>query len=203
MSDTRSLICQLPTLRIVLPAHQRERLKTTCFRGNGQALAGNFYRWHTDEQFLQNKFILKELEDDALEALASDAPYTTWSCEIDCSNYIGWASTTRLENIDEEAEEFSPNRWTRAWKIKDRNALAPPTKTLTIVYSLESPRVQSETPALIIQSIYPGQDVPLGSRSAPRTIDWSEMVFLDWNNPGSTVKLLAEAVTVLSRDAFE
>ncbi len=191
MSELRSFVQQLPLIRIVLPNKQRERLTTTCFRNGGQPLAGNFFRWHTDAQLLGDKFILDELVSDAQEALASRHPYTTWSCEIDYPSYVGWASTIRLEDpSDDEMEPFRPNRWTQAWKMKDRQFPAPPTKTLTIVYSLEPPRSDGDTPAIVIHSMYPGNDIPLGTRNNPRDIEWYEAIFFDWENPGSVEEIL-------------
>ncbi len=191
-----SFIRQGQTLRIVLPVQQRNRLRSTCFRQNGQPLAGNFYRWRNDAQLLSDPFILSELEKEALEVLHSkEDPYGTWSVEIDYPSYVGWASVVHFDSISFEIEEFQPNRWTRAWRVKDSTMPAPLTKTLTVIYFLDQPQGDGDTPAMIIQSVYPGPDTPLGSRQELRDIMWDEAVFFPWENPGSLDELKKETQT--------
>ncbi len=197
---TCSLIHQGSTIRIILPVRQRNRLRSTCFRQSGQPLAGNFYRWKYDNQFLTDSFILSELVDEALEVLSNKPdPCGTWSVEIEYPSYVGWASAVHLFDIPFDIEEFNPNKWTRAWRVKDPTVPAPLTKTLTVIYSLEQPRFDGDTPAMIIQSMYPGSDTPLGTHDKLRDIDCHEAVFFPWENPGSVDELKNEQATNPSR----
>ncbi len=195
-----SFVHQDQTLRIVLPTQQRNRLRSTCFRQNGQPLAGNFYRWKNDTQLLTDPFILSELEKEALEVLRTKKdPCGTWSVEIDYPSYVGWASVVHFDSITLEIEEFQPNKWTRAWRVKDSTMPAPLTKTLTVIYFLDQPQEDSDTPAMIIQSVYPGPDTPLGSRQELRDIMWDEAVFFPWENPGSVDELKIDTQATSSR----
>ena len=94
---------------------------------------------------------------------------------------VGWPGTDELTKYKpEDLEEFSPNRHSKALRVKkDRlDLLVPLTNFVTLVYELRPERYQT---AIIVHSMYPGKDI--GELHGNIT-EREKVVFFDWDHPG-------------------
>lgn len=164
---------------VICPIKTEERLKTTCFRGRNQKLAGNFKLWESVEEMFKSSAI-NELKDDFWEQWRK-CEFGTHSVTIEMPVHIGWESTANKDKYPMDTlEEFCPNRRSTALRIRSNRTehLAPLTKDITIVYQLEDQRGE---PKVTIWSLYPGDDI--GELVGDIT-QREGRVFFDWNHPG-------------------
>ncbi len=172
--------CDGYRVTVVVRYDVEERLKTTCFRGGVNRLAGNFFRWNDIKEFFRDKFIIQELADEVADAFENSAPGNL-SAEIEYKDFVGWDSTNKMSNFShEQLEWFRPNRRSRALRVRPELAdvLAPKTKKITFVYELKR---EAGQPTAVIWSIYPGEDV--GELNGDIT-EREKVVFYDWNHLG-------------------
>lgn len=171
-----------------VPQKQEARLATTCFRP-GARKAGNFRLWQRVEDIIQDpaveRLLIAEIQRIIKEDTVEKTGGGTWSFTLECPDWIGWTSSVPLRNLQRDIAltEFKPNRHTRAAIVADKSVPSPRTKLVTFVCNSMKPA--DEDWIVIIQSLYPGPDVPLGEFRNPRIIEATEAVFFSWDNPGA------------------
>jgi hypothetical protein len=164
---------------VICPIKVVKRLKTTCFRGRGLKLAGNFQLWESVEDVMSGD-VLTNLLDNALE-LWRTRDFGTHSLQLKMPTEVGWESTAAKRNfLVDELERFKPNKHSCAERVRPHHVkcLAPLTRDLTIVYEIKD---QRREPKVTIRSIYPGVDI--GELDGDVT-KREGRVFFDWNYPG-------------------
>lgn len=165
-------------LLVIFRAETEERLKTTCFREK-RALAGNFCLWSSFAELMAEPAIVGEFTraiDDEIDTVG--VQHVTSRLKVIHHEVVGWSSTIDSELVQtREMEKFSPNNRTRAWRMKDRTAVAPKTHTVTFIVEM-CPK--GDYWLIIVRSLYPGPDV------GPLRGYMGHCVFFDWSNPGDT-----------------
>lgn len=174
------------------------RLRTTCFRGTHNKLAGNFSRWNsfddlivsdTDSCFIEA--FSKSVERTYNECLEKGVSISTDVVTLDFEQWVGWESTDdRGKYQDNVLEKFYPNKRSTALRIKPDFTFieAPKTSLMTIVYSI---LIENRDIISSIQTIYPGEYVgPLRNTEKGREKEIANIterqgrVFFDFNHPG-------------------
>lgn len=174
-------INRLLTVAVVVRAEARERLAERRFKGVDVAVAGNFSRWATLEEFMSDDVVLLALDEEFRKTYRKD-DFRTKSFEIRFGGrWIGWSNTDNLEIYTEEMlEVFEPNRRSLGYRVKlDRTDLeAPRTDIVTVTYEF---RDEPDGPVAVIHSIYPGENIGVVRGDISRD---KEIVFFDYNHPG-------------------
>ncbi|MCX6715375.1 MAG: hypothetical protein NTX72_06225 [Candidatus Uhrbacteria bacterium] len=177
---------------IVLPQKQEGRLNTTCFRGRGKPLSGNFHLWESLKNLLADTLVREQLFGEILEMItelkAEGKQNPNHRITIDHTHLIGWSSTCPISELPEGTEVafFAPNDYTEAYKVTDKAVLAKPTKQITFALGFSDPEGKDKW-LVKVQTIYPGENVPMGWRHSPRSIPATEAVFFDWTHPGEPI----------------
>lgn len=157
----------------------KERLYGTCFRGSAIKRAGNFFRWTTAAQLLNDENILFNLLDEA-DLLWDKKDFGTHSVEITHPDIVGWESTTDQELAADAIEEVRLGRNGSGMRLKPNriDVLAPLTQKLTIIFEFKP---VGNSASMTVHSVYPGCDVGelMGDVTARE-----KRIFFDWNHPG-------------------
>ncbi len=165
---------------IIVRRKTKERLRTKCFRGLAQPLAGNFSHWESAEGLFNDPEMMKQFLAE-LSEVWSDQDFSTHSVSLVHTTPVGWESSAPLESYaPEDLERFKPNRKSSGLRVKPTriDLLAPQTNELTIVYEFKPEDGQA---VAIIHSIYPGRDI--GNLDGDVT-NREKRIFFDWNHPG-------------------
>lgn len=180
------------TVNVIMPGKTRDRLATTCFRGKGTPLAGNFLSWENVWQILNNRLVQTEFSRQLGEQFAKEKPSSfVWRFSMSLPFIVGWSSTEPRRLFQKEyLEPFALNSECIGLRLRDylkQYISAPQTTDLTMVLRLV--RMDNHHWNAFVETIYPGEDIgPL--RSPDRTIfnitDRSGCVFFDWTFPGDT-----------------
>ncbi|MFA6392253.1 MAG: hypothetical protein WCW66_05940 [Patescibacteria group bacterium] len=118
---------------LIIPRSQQERLATTCFRGKGRPLAGNFLFWESAGEMMSEigsmvatrcDVVMSEIG--SMVATQCDEEWCSQAFEarltVQCDRVIGWQSTTTQsqEGVlqEKELEKFHLNRRTTAYRVK-------------------------------------------------------------------------------------
>lgn len=156
------------------------RLRTTCFRGKGNKLAGNFELWSSARELFSDKVILQSFLADIQEIWGMRS-IDTYSVTLEYPTPVGWDSTAPLGNYAPEfLERFQPIwRW-NGLRIKPTlsSILAPKTNLVTLIWECKE---ENGSPVVVVHSIYPGVDV--GELEGDVTLREGR-VFFDWSHPG-------------------
>lgn len=158
------------------------------FRGHDVRCAGNFFRWDTLDEFLEDDEFLYVLKEDVEEALRENDLYRTF--EYDFTASIGWSSTVPLAQIDEGfLESFFLNKIAFGMRVKSahQDIKAPLTRTITVTYELKCETDSGngrQQLSVVIFSIHPGVGIgPIrGNMSTPRK-ESPGWIFFDRNHP--------------------
>ena len=167
-------------ITIVVPPDVKGRLKQSCFRGKAVRLSGNFHRWGSIGEMLQDAYVMEEFLADVADAIRLKTPQN--SVRIDYDFPVGWEGTAPRHNFSPgDLEPYKPNARSCGLRVKPTriNLFAPRTDFLTIVYSF---RLKRGRPLIIIHSAYPGEDV--GELDGDVTAREGR-VFFDQNHPGA------------------
>ncbi|MDO8571589.1 MAG: hypothetical protein Q7R79_02835 [bacterium] len=179
---------------LIIPQHQRERLQGTCFR-NRAPLAGNFLYWEDPKQVLSElqRRLVSKLHEYFETKDENQIFRKPWGITLDLGEPIGWGSTVSCTELSEDVElvGFKPNEYTHAWRVKDPDMKAVLTDQVTFIITFKQPQSHEDDSRITvsIESIYPGQYVPLGFEWGPREIAPKEAVFFSKNASG---ELLSE-----------
>jgi hypothetical protein len=168
-------------IRIIVSHPTYMRLKGTCFRAKRLSLAGNFFRWDSPMEVINDRDVLPALMND-INKQWKMRDFNTVSISIMLTSPAGWESTAPRENYQkEDLEEFKPNKKSKALRIKKnrKNLLAPKTSKVTVIYQLTLQ--DDNTPVVMVHSMYPGTDV--GELTGNIT-EREGLIFFDWNHPG-------------------
>lgn len=173
------------------------RLRTTCFRGTYNKLAGNFLRWNSfsdlvyDTNFDFVKSLSESVERTYEECLKKNADFGNGVVTLDFEEEIGWESTNeRYKYHNDKLEEFKLNDRSVALRVKTelKHIEAPKTTLVTIVYDI---LIENKDIIASIQTIYPGVYVgPLRNtekgkeKEIVNITERQGRVFFDWNHPG-------------------
>lgn len=178
---------------LVFPEKTEARLSGTCFRGKDIECAGNFSLWSTFSDLRRDAIFRQMLEDEVVKAaqgyIDAESQETRFdeSIEIEHEVEVGWASTSPINDFDDEdLEPFEPNKRVTGMRVRlNSDKLAPKTRLVTIVYSLYRHTDQMNWTA-VIHSMYPGEDIgPLEVQDGYTDISEREgIAFFDWNHPG-------------------
>lgn len=168
-------------LKLIMRQEAKNRLASTCFRGKSVVKAGNFLRWASIEEMLEDSEVLRMFVIELAKEIKGKPQQGTIGIQVICRDFIGWASTAPKKNYDKsELEPFQPNRHTNALRIKQGNdRLAPLTKRVTIVLEL---KLEGKNWAAVIHSVYPGKDV---GRLTGNITEREGIVFFDWDHQGA------------------
>ncbi|MEK7555009.1 MAG: hypothetical protein AAB518_03445 [Patescibacteria group bacterium] len=158
-----------------------DRLARTCFRGYEICCAGNFIRWSSLHELLEDLEVLEGLLHE-LQKAHCERDFSTQSIMIEYGAPIGWSSTApRSEFEDSALEPFQPNRRSQVLRVRRsrKDLRSPLTDKITFVVEFKDENGMSTA---VIHSIYPGDDVGelAGDITARRGV-----VFYDWNHPGA------------------
>lgn len=158
----------------------KQYLETTCFRSNCKC-AGNFIFWCSIEDIFKNTSILKLFLEE-IQEIWDEGELGEFSIELENDTFIGWESTSPIENYgSEDLEEFKIKKNISAVRIKTEriHLKAPKTKLVTFVLEIKK---EFDNPTVIIHSIYPGVDIgPLNDKNITER---EGRLFFDWNHPG-------------------
>lgn len=170
-------------LKLIMRKETRDRLAQTCFRGKDAVCAGNFLRWASIEEMLEDPEVLRLLVIELAKEIKGKPQEGTLGIEVVCRKFIGWASTAPRKNYEKsELEPFKPNRHTNAMRVKKgRDILVPLTKRVTIIMELKR---EGRDWAAVIHSVYPGKDV---GKLTGNITEREGVVFFGWNHQGATV----------------
>lgn len=173
------------------------RLRTTCFRGTYNKLAGNFSRWNSfhdliyDTNFDFVKSLSESVERTYMECLEKRKGFGNDVITLDFEEEIGWESTNeRYKYHSDKLEEFKPNNRSIALRVKVglKHIKAPKTSLVTIVYNIA---IVNNDIVASIRTIYPGVYVgPLHNTEKGKeneVVNITERqgrVFFDWYHPG-------------------
>lgn len=181
----------LVPLVIILEQFHVNRLANSCFRDNNLPLAGNFIHWDSFPELLGDEIVEVELIEEGLEIIeemlaANETARRNNRITIEHEEFVGWASAVSRKDLlthePLELELFDPNKNTTVYKIQSGSVPAPLTKELTIVFDVQYYNGDWQ---IIVQTVYPGIDVPLGTDPNNKLIiDPNEIVFFDWEHPG-------------------
>lgn len=179
--------------RLVLGREDRNRLKGTCFRGRGRPLAGNFMRWRSMREVLNDPYVWEDLQANCGEKLISEEVSDrsrqkfTARFTIVHPQPIGWTSATTDETyqlVQDDLESFWPNRKTKALRVKSSvDFCAPLTREVT--FSIRFAQ-RGGTWIGFIKTIYPGEDIGRVYPTNPKRTGplMHGVVFFDWNHMG-------------------
>ncbi len=173
-------ISRLLTVAIVVRVEARERFAERRFKGVDVAVAGNFSRWATLQDFMDDEFVLDAIDKEIEKTYRKDN-FRTNSFEIRFDEPIGWSNTDDLEMYTEEMlERYEPNRRSVGYRVKlDRTDLkAPRTNVVTVTYEF---RDEPDYPVAVIHSIYPGENIGVVRGEISKD---NAVVFFDYNHPG-------------------
>jgi len=151
-------------------------------RGPSTHRAGNFSRWLTCLEVLQDPTIFEAFIDDVRETISLGLS-SNGVC-IPCGSTVGWSRADRIERYCEcDLEDFSPtpeSRGLRVAKAACEKLTAPKTDKVTIVYHVSNEPCQF---VVFVSELYPGQDVGnlVGEVSVSR-----DQVFFDWHHQGES-----------------
>ncbi len=167
-------------VRVIIRYEAEKRITEKRFKGADKPIAGNFSRWSSIKELMEDPRISSKLLTEFHEA-CKDEVFGTVSFEVDFGDVVGWTNTDDVSKYDIDAlERFEPNRRSTAMRVKlDRVDLkAPKTNFVTFVCEM---RDEPDVPTFVIHSIYPGNDI--GEVSGDMTEE-EKIVFFDWNHPG-------------------
>ncbi len=167
------------SLLLVCEVKTEERLQTTCFRGHGLKLAGNFKLWKSVEDMFLGTFCNMFVDD--IWTQWNEKDFGVCSVTFQMAIEVGWESTLRRHKcLKDELEVFAPNKSSTALRIRKdlKDRLAPLTRDVTVIYELCDQRGE---PKVTIRSLYPGTDI--GELDGDIT-EREGRVFFDWNHPG-------------------
>lgn len=175
---------------ISVPGTQEERLSGTCFRDcpEGQGLAGNFSFWRNAHDVITDRRMMEKF----LAALSSVVEKIADNHTIASKNhrftinvegeFVGWASTTLLEKVDQDQLEERDLNW-RATALFVRSGPDAPRapRTNEVTFVVEVSYSQKDGWIAIVQTIYPGKDVGELNGDVSRR---KQRAFFDWDHPG-------------------
>jgi len=182
-----------------VPRDQYDRMRSTCFR-DGQALAGNFQRWHQWQQVLRDPDVGPKVFAEAAE-LCSQLPsdrnsFNNMVISVDADHPIGWVGFAHRADLAEigfdgfPTEKYQPNKHTFAERVvheESGHVFAPMTRRLTMICTFHRKQLDGLKWICVIWTMYPGDYIELGrpKRHPRRYIDPDEEgVFFGFNHPG-------------------
>lgn len=179
---------------LIVPINQEHRLCTTCFRPAEQR-AGNFITWRNCyEALFKDLHLRRELEKEIKltikEMERKGEEKVQWAFTFSHPQFIGWTSTVPLTELPSgiKLEEFSPNPHTRALAVVSNETIpAPLTKKVTVICLIRRSEEKNVAWAVVVYSLYPGEEVELGHKKMPRTIAPEEAVFFRFDHPGAPI----------------
>lgn len=183
------------------------------FRGRGVCKAGNFARWQTPANFLNDPRFRTEVLPALLEAREeSDRP--TISVEVELDEYVGWTAATNRDDVawvyrhtdmvkDEDGnqigemevadsdwesmpQEFQWRRLRRGIKAEfvTDGSPAPMTRKVTVIAAVKK---RDWGTIIVVYSIRPGIRMPdfmVGHRGDIEVDESYELMFWDWEQVG-------------------
>ena len=185
--------------RIEIKTDTEDRLMGTCFRGKHSALAGNFRRWDSAREFLDDPEVgaalAKWIEHAVNEPRTETADRFDGRVCLPFSTIVGWGSTIRKSLVDGALEERafpqSPTVFAE-WIPWDSDVLAPATNLVTIDARFRT-RKRLGCWEVELRTVYPGPDI---GRIRPTTVPQGHayyitrlrhIAFFEWTHRGEPV----------------
>lgn len=171
-------------MRLTVRKDVENRLKTTCFRGKDQRLAGNFTLWTSFEEMLDDqafrRCFLPELEMAIRRREKTGMPERNERMCIRCEKIVGWTSTIDAKLVtDHETEEFRLNKHAQAKRLTNVHVEAPQTRLVTLALGIKKELCGWD---IIVHKIFPGRDVGAFNGDVSTR---NGVVFYQRENPGS------------------
>jgi len=174
---------------LVIAQNVKDRLKDTCFRGLGRPLAGNFMRWRSMKDMMQDLDMLQGVKENCAEAVeAAQRESFTARFTIVHSQPIGWTSATRDQDLtewillDNELEQFRINDKTDGLRVKvGRFIYSPLVREVTFAVHCTN---RSGSWVCFIKTIYPGENVGRLGPTERRSRLMKGVTFFDWSHIG-------------------
>jgi hypothetical protein len=189
----RVLVADRP-IRLICRDETRERLAATAFRGKDRPLAGNFSRWASIDEMLDDREVRADCAENFIEAL--DELYADYRKlglkwdrfwhENECMRTIGWSSTIPFDQLAEDVplDEFRLSANAHGLRVRRTSGriLAPLTEAYTLRYDV---RFESDAWAVVITNAYPGLCIDLVDGDVSRR---EGIAFFDRQHPGEPLQ---------------
>ncbi len=176
------------SLRLILPAHDRERLSGTCFRGRHVAEAGNFFRWSSFRDMVADELftdlfgdVLTDMVEENVGSLAKGfgEPLT-----LPCAEPVGWTSALPRELVNGARlvlKRLNDRATMMAVALDDREHPAPRTNLVSMTLTICEDFKRESDLVAIVHTIYPGPHLGVlrGDITAVKGF-----VLFDFHHPG-------------------
>ncbi len=163
---------------IIMSRNNEQRLMTTCFRGRGRRLAGNFFDWGSASELFNDNRVSSLIVGEVENAI-HNRTYNLLAT-LDMKQFVGWSSTDDLGRYDpRDLSPFKINGRATGLMVGDLFT-APRTNHLAVSLSIKFNYNPHEV-VVIIHTVYPGRNI---GRLIDDVSRRERVVFFPWDRVG-------------------